>query len=104
MFQGILVWVTAHPQAAIAIGLAVYLFATKKLTLSGLFQEIVKDIQNVVTPSPAPGPTPTPGPVPALPDIIAQLIALLQQARQSGDKELESAALKIIDTCPIQKG
>lgn len=101
MFQGIIAWVVANPQMAAAIGLAIYLFATKKLTFSGLIQEIVKDIQNVITPNPgpAPGPTPAPGPLtPAVSTFLEELIAILQQARKAGNKDVEEATLKLLDT------
>jgi hypothetical protein len=103
MFQGIITWVVANPQMAAAIGLAIYLFATKRLTFSGLIQEIIKDIQGIVSPTPAPSPTPSPGPTPApVPNpaqtFLDQLIALLQQSRKAGNKDLEEATLKLLDT------
>jgi hypothetical protein len=92
-------WAQANPGVAMALVAAIYAFATKKLTLQGLFAEILKDVQLLFKPQPTPppGPTPAPGPstTPAL-DLLQQLIALLLHARASGDKELEDATMKLI--------
>lgn len=91
--QAIIAWITAHPMQALAIGLALYAFLTKKITLQGLLQEIVKDIQNVVNPGPGPAPDPA---APTLDTLLQQLVAILVQARSKGDAELEQATLKLI--------
>ena len=93
--QAIIAWITAHPMQALAIGLALYAFLTKKITLQGLLQEIVKDIQNVVNPGPGPGPAPDPA-APTLDTLLQQLVAILVQARSKGDAALEQATLKLI--------
>lgn len=89
-------WAYANPGFAAAIVVAIYAFATKKLTVQGLIQEIIADIQRYVK-GPGPAPTPAPAPTDELLALLQQLITLLNDAKQSGDREQEASALVLLD-------
>lgn len=100
--QGIWDWIVANPAAAAAAAVAIFAFATGRLTLGGLLAAIMDAFKRPgpVTPpvtDPTVPPVTPPGPANWL-TMIQMIVALITQARAKGDKAEEEAALKLLDS------
>ena len=101
-------WMVANPAFAAAIIGGIYAVFTKKITLGGLFSQLIKDFMTIIGKPPATPGTPatpeTPVADPSKPLDIATLLQLLLplllKAKAEGNKADEEAVLRVMQACP----
>jgi hypothetical protein len=98
----------ANPAFAAAIVAGLYAVFTKKITIGGLFQQLLKDFMAIIgkpaTPPANPTTPATPVVDPTKPldisTLLQLLLPLLLKAKEEGNKVDEEAVLRVMAACP----